>query len=109
MTTHEQEIERLRALLTLTIRRVTELLGDLKSLDDRLLLLLPSLQELPESEREPFVARLCGYDPSLPDRLHELVGGLADVVAGLTASDGGGAWLRRHLDRLATGEAEEAA
>jgi len=39
----------------------------------------------------------------------ELVGGLADVVAGLTASDGGGAWLRRHLDRLATGEGEEAA
>jgi hypothetical protein len=42
-------------------------------------------------------------------RLAELVEGLADVVAGLTATDGGAAWLRHHLDRLAQGDAEEAA
>lgn len=109
MATHEQDVERLRTQMTVTIQRATELLADLKSLDERLMLLLPSLQELPESVREPFVARLCGYDPALPERLHDLVGSLADVVAGLTASDGGSAWLRHHLDRLAAGEGEDAA
>ena len=109
MATHEEEIERLRAHVTTAITRGTELLGDLKALDDRLTPLLPSLQELPESEREQLVARLCGYDATLPDRLHELVGGLADLVAGLTTTDGGAAWLRHHLGRLAAGEGEEAA
>ena len=109
MATHEQQVERLRADVTSTIRRGTELLGDLKALDERLMLLMPSLRELPESEREPFVARLCGYDPALVDRLHEMVGGLADLVAGLTTTDGGAVWLRHHLDRLGAGESEEAA
>jgi hypothetical protein len=109
MATHEQPIERLRAEITATIKHGTALLGDLKSLDDRLSLLLPSLREMPESEREGFVARLCGYDPAMPLRLRELIEGLADLVGGLTTTDGGAAWLRHHLDRLASGEAEEAA
>jgi hypothetical protein len=109
MTTPGDEIERLRAHVTLAIQHGTELLGDLKSLDDRLTVVLPSLQEMPESEREQFVARLCGYDAALLDRVHELVGSLADLVAGLTASDAGAAWLRLRLGRLAAGDAEEAA
>ena len=109
MPTDEDPIDRLRAQVTSTIRRGTDLLADLEQLDDRLTVLLPSLREMAESEREHFVAQLCGYDPALPDRLQELVGGLADLVAGLTATDGGAAWLRHHLDRVAAGEADEAA
>jgi hypothetical protein len=109
MPTDEDPIDRLRAQVTSTIRRGTDLLADLEQLDDRLTVLLPSLGEMAESEREHFVAQLCGYDPSLPDRLQALVGGLADLVAGLTATDGAAAWRRHHLDRLAAGEADEAA
>jgi hypothetical protein len=109
MATSDSDIEQLRSQVTMTIKRGTDLLGDLAALDDRLGVLLPSLEELPQSEREAFVARLCGYDPDMRARLAELVEGLADVVAGLTATDGGAAWLRHHLDRLAQGDAEEAA
>jgi hypothetical protein len=80
MPTDEDPIDRLRAQVTSTIRRGTDLLADLEQLDDR-----------------------------LTDRLQALVGGLADLVAGLTATDGAAAWLRHHLDRLAAGEADEAA
>jgi hypothetical protein len=109
MTTHEAELERLRTQVTTTIRHSTELLADLEALDERLALVLPSLAEMAASEREHLTARLCGYDAALPDRLRELIGGLADLVAGLTTSDGGAAWGRHHLDRLASGEPEEAA
>jgi hypothetical protein len=34
---------------------------------------------------------------------------LADLVAGLTTTDGAAAWRRQHLERLGAGEAEEAA
>ena len=63
---------------------------------------------MPESEREAYAARLCGYDPSLTDQLRELKG-LADLVADLAATDGGEAWLRRHPARLEAGEESEAA
>lgn len=109
MAAHENEVERLRAQVTLTIKRGTELLEDLDTLDERLSVVMPALLEMAESERERVVAQLCGYDPALSERLHELIGGLADLVAGLTTTDGGAAWLRHHLDRLAAGEAEEAA
>jgi len=109
MATQTEPIERLRAEITTTIKHGTELLADLKLLDDRLSLLLPSLQEMAESERETFVARLCGYDADLPQRLPVLIEGLADLLAGLTTTDGGAVWLRQHLDRLAAGESEEAA
>ncbi len=109
MATQETDLERLRTQVTATMRRGTELLADLKALDAGLGVLLPSLSELPGSEREQLIARLCGYDAALPDRLHELIEGLADVVAGLTTTDGGAAWRRHHLERLGAGEAEEAA
>ena len=105
----ETDLDRLRTQVTATIQRGTDLLADLKTLDAGLALLLPSLSDLPASEREQLVARLCGYDAALPERLRELIEGLADVVAGLTATDGAAAWRRHQLDRLGAGEGEEAA
>jgi esterase len=87
-------LERLRARLTATINRGTDLIADLKSVDEWLQLVMPSLADLPNDERERYVARLCGYDQALPDKLRELVESLADVLAGLTNADGGQAWLR---------------
>jgi hypothetical protein len=109
MVPPEAEVDRLRSKVTTTIHHGTNLLAALRSLDEELVLLLPSLQTMPPSEREPFIARLCGYDATLPDRLGELIEGLADVVAGLTTTDGGEVWRRHHLERLAAGEGEEAA
>jgi hypothetical protein len=105
----EPDLDRLRGRVTATIKRGTELLTDLKAVDDDIMILLPSLSKLPASEREQMVAKLCGYDPALPERVHELIEGLADLVAGLTTTDGAAAWRRQHLERLGAGEAEEAA
>jgi hypothetical protein len=105
----EGDLELLRTQVTTTIRRGTDLLADLEALDERLMVLLPSLSELPTSEREQLAAKLCGYDAALADRLRELIEGLADLVAGLTTTDNGAAWRRQHLERLGAGEAEEAA
>ena len=102
------ELDRLRKHVDLTISHATKLLGSLTSLDEALQLLLPSLADLTETEREVYVARLCGYDEALPDRLRELVESLADVIAGLTVTDGGQAWLDHHLARLETGEQDAA-
>jgi hypothetical protein len=109
MAIREPDLVRLRERVTATIKRGTDLLGDLKSLDDWLQALMPSLARLPESERDALVARLCGYDVSLQDRLRELIEGLADLVAGLTASDGGEAWVRQHVARLESGDEPDAA
>ena len=103
------ELEQVRAQVMTTIRRGTELLADLKGLDDSFALLLPSLSKLPESEREQVVARLCGYDPDLPVRMRALIEGLADVVAGLTTTDDAAAWRRHQVERLGSGETDEAA
>jgi hypothetical protein len=105
----EHDLDRLRTQVTATIKRGTDLLADLKAVDEGLTIVLPSLSELPTSEREQLVARLCGYDAALPDRLRELIEGLADLVAGLTTTDGAAAWRRQHLERLSAGDAEEAA
>ena len=105
----ESNLDQLRAQVTTTIKRGTDLLADLKSLDDGLTVVLPSLSELSTSEREQLIAKLCGYDAALRDRLRELIEGLADLVAGLTTTDGAAAWRRQHLERLGAGEAEEAA
>ena len=103
------DVERLRAQVMTAIQRGTDLLADLKALDDGLARLLPSLSKLPESEREQTVARLCGYDPALRERVRALVEGLADVVAGLTTTDDAAAWRRHQLERLGSGETDEAA
>jgi hypothetical protein len=99
-----QEIEHLRARLTTTIQHGTKLIADLKALDEGFQMLMPSLAELTAAERETGIARLCGFDEALPERLETLVESLADVLAGLTTSDGGQAWLRHQLSRLDTGE-----
>lgn len=109
MAMPETDLDRLRTQVTAAIQRGTDLLADLKALDTGLVLLLPSLAKLPASERGQLVARLCGYDPALPDRLRALVEGLADVVAGLTTTDGAAAWRRHQVERLGAGETEEAA
>jgi hypothetical protein len=109
MAMPKTDLDQLRTQVTATIKRGTDLLSDLKGLDAGLALLLPSLSKLPASERDQLVARLCGYDPALPDRLRALIEGLADVVAGLTSTDGAAAWRRHQLERLGAGEAEEAA
>jgi hypothetical protein len=102
------EFERLHQHVDLTIRHATKLLGALTSLDEALQILLPSLAKMTEAEREAYVARLCGYDEALPERLRELVESLADVIAGLTPTDGGRAWLDHHLARLEAGVDEAA-
>ena len=109
MAIQEADLVALRERITATIQRGTDLLGDLTALDDWLQVLMPTLARLSESERALLVARLCGYDASLPDRLQQLIGGLADLLAGLTASDGGEAWVRHHVARLEAGEETEAA
>jgi hypothetical protein len=105
----DTDFDQLRSHLTMTIEHATRLLADLTALDERLTVLLPSLSKQPASERDQLVARLCAYDAALPDRLRELIEGLADVVAGLTTTDGAAAWRRHHLERLGAGESEEAA
>ncbi len=95
--------------MTAAIRRGTGLIADLKSLDDGLQALMPTLTRRSESEREAFVARLCGYDAALPDRLRQLIEGLADLVAGLTESDGTPAWVPAARRALEAGEDTEAA
>ena len=105
----ETDLDGLRRQVTATIKHGTDLLADLKMLDAGLMSLLPSLSELPASEREHLIARLCSYDPALPDRVRELIEGLADVVAGLTTTDGAAAWRRHQLERLGSGETGEAA
>jgi hypothetical protein len=105
----ETDLDRLRTQVAATIQRGTDLLADLQAVDAGLERLLPSLAKLPASEREQHVARLCGYDPDLPERLRALIEGLADVVAGLTTTDGAAAWRRHQLERLGSGETEEAA
>jgi hypothetical protein len=98
------ELERLRTHVATTARVATDLLGDLKALDDQFHVLLPSVTRLTGEEREARVATLCGFDPSLAARLRELVEALADVLAGLTSSDGGQSWLQHQLGRLEAGE-----
>jgi hypothetical protein len=104
----DTEFDRVRGHVDKTIRRATDLLATLTSLDEALQTLLPSLAGMTASEREAYVARLCGYDEALPDRLRELVESLADVLAGLTPTDGGRAWLDHHLARLEAGEEDAA-
>lgn len=103
-----RDLDRLRDHVEKTVAHATDLLGTLTSLDEALAVLLPSIGSLTEAEREAYVARLCGYDEALPQRLRDLVESLADVIAGLTPTDGGRAWLEHHLSRLEAGEEDAA-
>jgi hypothetical protein len=97
-------LESMRVHIAQTIQHATALIEDLDKLDDRMQMLMPSLGELTDAERAEHVASLCGFDQALPERLRQLVESLADVLAGLTTSDGGMAWLEHQLARLETGE-----
>jgi hypothetical protein len=102
------DFQRLRGHVDKTIRRATDLLASLTSLDESLQVLLPSLAAMTEAEREAYVARLCGYDETLPERLRGLVESLADMIAEVTPTDGGRAWLDHHLSRMENGEEDAA-
>jgi hypothetical protein len=106
MTT--SDLDHLRSHVEATIRHATDLLATLTSLDEALQGRLPSLARMTEAEREVYVARLCGYDDALPQRLRDLVESLADMIAGLTPTDDGRAWLTHHLARLEAGEEDVA-
>ena len=96
-------------LVTIAIKDATGLIARLKALDGALTTLVPSLAVMTTAERNAYVARLCEYDETLPARLRALVEGLADLLAGLTTTDGGKAWLQQHTARLEGGEPAEAA
>ena len=89
-----------RAVASFTIEHGTELLVDLKALNDSFPKLLPLLANLSERQRATEIAVLCGFNPGLPTDLHQLIESLADLLAGLTAADGGEAWRRRQIDAL---------
>ena len=109
MNTAPENLDTLRTQLTDTIEHGTELLVGLKALNDSFPKLLPVLADLSESERATEIAVLCGFHPLLRTYLHQLIESLADVLGGLTAADGGEAWLRRQIDTLQTpGESSEA-
>jgi hypothetical protein len=102
-------LEGLRGHVTATIKDATHLLARLKSLDQAFQSLQPRLAAMTAGERDAYVARLCGYDEALPERLRDLVESLADVLAGLTTTDGGKAWLQHRTAQLEAGETAEAA
>jgi len=109
MAIPEDDLEALRGRISMAIQRSTDLFADLTSLDEWLQVIMPALGRMTEGERQALVARLCGYDPGLPEHLQKLIQGLADLLGGLTVADGGQAWLRQHLARVETGDDEEAA
>ena len=104
MSPTPDRLERIRTRLATTIHRANDLLTDVKALPDSFALLMPSLAQVSDDERATSVARLCGYDEKLPEKLHALVEGLADTLAGLTTADSGRAWLAQQLSTLEWGD-----
>ena len=100
MKSTPERLDAFRTQLSDTIEHGTELLVDLKALNDSFPKLLPLLANLSERQRATEIAVLCGFNPGLPTDLHQLIESLADVLGGLTAADGGEAWLRRQVDAL---------
>ena len=103
------QMERLRADITTATRHGTGLIADLNTVAERLAALVPELAECTGPERWPAVARFCNLDETMPDRLATLVESLADVLAGLTPSDGGDAWLEHRRAALAAGDEDDEA
>ena len=109
MASTAKQAEALRAQVTRTIQRTTDLIADLKALTDGLETLLPEGPPRTEHERWHEVARLTALDEDTLERLEGLVETLADVLAGLTSADNGAGWLARQRARLAAGEDTAAA
>jgi hypothetical protein len=102
------QLDALRAEITRAIGHGTDLIADLQAVAERFAVVLPSLAELTEAERWDTVARLCGIEDTTPERLAMLVDNLADVLAGLTTTDAGEAWLQHRLQALDAGDGDEA-
>jgi hypothetical protein len=96
--------EELRRQVIRAIQHSTDLIADLQALARPFESLLPELREATESERWLEVTRITALDPALPDQLAAVVETLADVLAGLTSSDGGQGWLEHQRARLDSGE-----
>lgn len=109
MPASPERLEILRDDVTRAIHHGTDLLADLNAIADGLEALEPRIADLTEAERLVCVARLVGFDRAMPERLSEMVESLADVLAGLTATDGGAAWLAQRRGRLESGDEEDAA
>jgi hypothetical protein len=102
-------LELLRRHATDATRHGTALIADLQALAAAFAVLVPELENATESERWSEVARITGLDPACTDDLAALVETLADVIAGLTSTDGGAGWLAHQRARLAAGEDATAA
>jgi hypothetical protein len=96
--------EELRRHVTTAIQHSTDLIADLQALARAFEGLVPELRQATKSERWAEVTRIIALDPALPDALTTVVETLADVLAGLTSSDGGQGWLEHQRARLDAGE-----
>ena len=101
--------ETLRRHVLQAIKHGTALIADLKALTEAFEVLLPELADATETQRWGQVARVAALDPAVPDDLAALVEALADVLAGLSSTDGGEAWLEHQRARLDAGEDAAAA
>jgi hypothetical protein len=101
------QLDALRGQVSAAAKHGTALIADLRAISERFPVLVPSLVELTEAERWRAVARLCAIDEEMPARLRGLVEDLADVLAGLTTTDAGEAWVERRLATLRAGDTEE--
>jgi hypothetical protein len=102
-------LELLRRHVTEATRHGTALIADLQALAAAFVVLVPELEDATERGRWAEVARITGLDPACADDLATLVETLADVLAGLTTTDSGAAWLAHQRARLAEGEDATAA
>jgi hypothetical protein len=98
------QIEGLRAQIASAMKHGTALIADLQAITDRFAVVLPSLGEQTERGRWKTVARLCAIEEKTPEQLEALVENLADVLAGLTTSDGGQAWVQHRQQTLDAGD-----
>jgi hypothetical protein len=103
------QIEALRSEVARAVQRGSHLIADLDAVSARFPVVMPSLGELTETERWATVARLCGVDATVREQLGSLVENLADVLAGLTTTDGGAAWLEHRLASIDASDDERAA
>jgi hypothetical protein len=101
--------EELRRHVTRAIQHSTDLIADLQALAGAFEGLVPELREATESERWAELTRITALDAALPDVLTAVVETLADVLAGLTSTDGGQGWLEHQRARLDAGEDATAA
>jgi hypothetical protein len=101
--------EILRSHVTRAIQHGTDLIADLQALARAFEVLVPQLAEATERERWAEVSRITGLDSAMPEDLEALIETLADVLAGLTSTDGGEGWLQHQRTRLQSGEDATAA